>query len=227
MCKSNSKTNYRYIGGGELFDEIIKRQCLTERDAAFIVKQLLSAITYCHSKGVVHRDLKPENILIDSIMKNGQIRVKIIDFGAALFLSPQTKIKDTLGTPYYIAPEVIDGNSNEKCDVWSVGVIMYVLLCGSPPFSGDSDDEILDAVKKGKYSFKGILYDNIGKIWKNISSSAKDLINLMMTYNPEKRISASEAYKHKWFNGKDFNDLTVEETQELISNINHFCVSLN
>ena len=122
-------------------------------------------------------------------MSTGQIRVKVIDFGTALFISPHGTIKETLGTPYYIAPEVIEGNYNEKCDIWSLGVIMFILLCGTPPFSGNDDDEILEAVKKGAYSFKG-------KIWKNISSSAKDLIKLMLTYDPCKRISAADAYKH-------------------------------
>jgi len=120
-----------------------------------VIKQLLSAVTYCHSKGVVHRDLKPENILIDSILKNGLIRIKVIDFGTALFLTPHGSISETLGTPYYIAPEVINGDYNEKCDIWSIGVIMFILLTGNPPFNGNDDEEILFAVRKGKYSLKG------------------------------------------------------------------------
>lgn len=146
----------RFIKGGELFDEIIKRKFLTEQDAMFIIRQILSATMYCHSKGVVHRDLKPENILIDYVAENGRIMIKIIDFGTALFVPPQTKISEMLGTPYYIAPEVITGEYNEKCDVWSIGVILYILLSGSPPFSGEDDDKILEAVKSGAYSFKGI-----------------------------------------------------------------------
>lgn len=138
-----------------MFDEIVKRKYFSERDAAYVIRQLLSAATYCHSKGVVHRDLKPENILIDCILKTGQIRVKVIDFGTALFLAPHGTISETLGTPYYIAPEVIESDYNEKCDIWSIGVIMYILLSGSPPFNGNDDDEILKAVKRGKYSFDG------------------------------------------------------------------------
>lgn len=118
------------------------------------MRQLLSAITYCHSKGIVHRDLKPENILIDSVLKDGKITIKVIDFGAALFIAPHGIISETLGTPYYIAPEVLLENYNEKCDVWSIGVILYILLCGSPPFNGTTDNDIINAVKKGTFDFK-------------------------------------------------------------------------
>lgn len=127
---------------------------MTEQDAAYIIRQVLSAITYCHSKGVVHRDLKPENILIDSIQENGKINIKVIDFGAALFFSPRTKFSETLGTPYYIAPEVLLGNYTEKCDVWSIGVILFIMLSGTAPFNGVTDDDIMNAVKKGTFSFK-------------------------------------------------------------------------
>lgn len=147
----------RFIEGGELFDEIIKRKYMNEQDTAFIVRQILSAITYCHSKGIVHRDLKPENILIDSVTSDGKIYIKVIDFGAALFFSPKVKISETLGTPYYIAPEVLFGEYNEKCDLWSIGVIMFILLSGTAPFSGSTDDDIMESVKVGKYSFKSCL----------------------------------------------------------------------
>lgn len=139
----------------------MKRKHFSEKDAAFVLKQVLSAITYCHSKGVMHRDLKPENVLIETISAEGQINIKVIDFGTALFYSPETRLNETLGTPYYVAPEVLIGNYNEKCDCWSIGVIMYILLCGTPPFNGRSDEEIMNAVKKGSYSFssKTILFN--------------------------------------------------------------------
>jgi len=130
---------------------------MNEQDAAYIIRQVLSAITYCHSKGVVHRDLKPENILIDTITQDGHINIKVIDFGAALFFSPKTKISETLGTPYYIAPEVLMGDYNEKCDIWSIGVVLFVLLSGTAPFNGTTDDDIMEAVRIGKYAFKSYL----------------------------------------------------------------------
>eukprot|EP00826_Nyctotherus_ovalis_P041211 TRINITY_DN4122_c0_g2_i4.p2 TRINITY_DN4122_c0_g2~~TRINITY_DN4122_c0_g2_i4.p2 ORF type:complete len:228 (-),score=72.53 TRINITY_DN4122_c0_g2_i4:666-1349(-) len=214
----------RFITGGELFDEIIKRKYMSESDAAHIVKQLLSAVTYCHSRGVVHRDLKPENVLIDSIGADGKINVKVIDFGAALFVPPSVKMVERLGTPYYIAPEVLNGNYNEKCDIWSIGVILYILLSGHPPFNGENDEEIMRAVKQGKYHFKSILPITEGPTWSNVSDAAKDLIRQMLAYDPEKRITAEQAYKHKWFGGKEFSVLTVEKTQELVANINEFYV---
>lgn len=132
----------------------MKRKYLKESDAAYVARQILSAITYCHSKGVVHRDLKPENILIESIQENGKINIKIIDFGTALFVSPEAKMKETLGTPYYIAPEVLIGSYTEKCDIWSIGVILFIMLSGTAPFNGPTDDDIMKAVKKGQYCFK-------------------------------------------------------------------------
>ena len=130
---------------------------MSEESAAYIIKQLLSAITYCHSRGVVHRDLKPENILIDSVTKDGKINIKVIDFGAALFVPMHTKMSEKLGTPYYIAPEVLAGKYDEKCDIWSIGVIMYILLSGCAPFNGIGDKDIMNNVKKGEYSFKSKL----------------------------------------------------------------------
>ncbi len=143
-----------YIPGGELFDEIIRRKYLSEEDGAYVIKQVLSAVTYCHAKGVVHRDLKPENILIDSVSSEGKINVKVIDFGTALFFRSETKLRETLGTPYYIAPEVLLDTYNEKCDVWSIGVILFVLLSGTAPFNGVGDDDILESVKRGAFAFK-------------------------------------------------------------------------
>jgi len=200
-----------------LFEEIIKRKHLSEKNSAFILRQVLSAITYCHSKGVVHRDLKPENVLIDSIQENGLINVKIIDFGTALFFSKDTEINETLGTPYYVAPEVLLGNYTEKCDIKSIGVIMYILLCGSPPFNGKSDEEIMNAVKKGAYSFKN-------KVWESISPEAKDLIKQMLAYNPEERISAINAYANSWIQSKEFKEVSEEKTKEIMSNMGKFIV---
>ncbi len=132
-----------------------------EEDAAYIIRQILSAITYCHSKGVVHRDLKPENILIDSSSEGGKMNIKIIDFGTALFFTPEVKLRGTMGTPYYIAPEVLLGNYTEKCDVWSIGVILFVLLSGTAPFNGATDDDILTSVKTGKYAFRSTYFSSL------------------------------------------------------------------
>ena len=137
--------------GGELFDEIVSRTRFGERDAANVIKQLISAISYCHSKKVCHRDLKPENILIDN---KESLTIKLIDFGTSQRFEDEEKMELVLGTAYYIAPEVLKGEYDEKCDVWSIGVILYILLSGEPPFPGGDDKEILRSVIQGKYSFK-------------------------------------------------------------------------
>ena len=136
--------------GGELFDEILARNRFEEKDAAPIMKQLLSAINYCHKKNVCHRDLKPENVLLDSKDKQ---TIKVIDFGTSQVFANEEKMELVLGTAYYIAPEILSGKYDEKCDMWSIGVILYILLSGEPPFSGTTDADIIAKVKKGKYNF--------------------------------------------------------------------------
>jgi len=123
--------------GGELFDEIVARGKFSEKDAALLMKQVLSCINYCHSNKIVHRDLKPENILLEQNKEFDQI--KIIDFGTSLVFDENKKLDEKLGTPYYIAPEVLAKNYGPKCDIWSCGVITYITLSGIPPFNGASD----------------------------------------------------------------------------------------
>lgn len=120
--------------GGELFDEILQRGKFSERDAAVLMKQVLSCINYCHQANIVHRDLKPENILLEQNKEFDQI--KIIDFGTSLVYDPNRNLDEKLGTPYYIAPEVLNKSYNHKCDIWSCGVITFILLSGIPPFNG-------------------------------------------------------------------------------------------
>lgn len=174
--------------GGELFEMIIKRMHLEEQEAAYIMHQLLSAVAYCHNCNIVHRDLKPENLLLTS---KSNFNIKIIDFGTAQIFDKQQAITTKLGTPYYIAPEVLNKSYDSKCDVWSAGVILYILLCGYPPFNGKKDADIIKKVKKGTYNFAG---DN----WMNVSKEAKDLITKMLEYNPKDRCTALEALNHPW-----------------------------
>jgi len=186
--------NYYYLimefcTGGELFDRIQAMHSFTEKIAAEYMKQILSAVVYCHSKGIVHRDLKPENLLLDS--KGLDARLKVIDFGTSKKFSAGVKMTQKFGTAYYIAPEVLNKNYDEKCDVWSCGVIMYILLCGYPPFGGANDREILQKVKLGRYKFDE-------EDWGKISEDAKNLIKKMLTFNPTDRISAREALNDKW-----------------------------
>lgn len=179
-----------YCSGGELFERIKEVSPFSEKVAAQYMKQILSAISYCHINNICHRDLKPENILFDS--KSPSSQLKVIDFGASTRFDPNQKLTRRIGTPFYVAPEILNKQPyDEKCDVWSLGVIMYVLLCGYPPFWGTTESEIYDKVKKGKFEFAK-------EDWEMISEDAKKLITKMLEYNPVERISATEAYAHPW-----------------------------
>lgn len=144
--------------GGELFNEIVTKVQFTENEAASIVQQILLAISFCHDKGIVHRDLKPENVLIDKELNN---TLKIIDFSNSVTIKPGDILNVTHGTSYYIAPEVLSKKYTEKCDVWSIGVILYILLSGKPPFDGDNDEEITEQVKIGNVNLKGDVWNEI------------------------------------------------------------------
>lgn len=171
--------------GGELFDKIVEKEYFDEEYAARIFKQILKSINYCHGQNIAHRDLKPENFLFDSQDEDSDI--KVIDFGLSKICHSKNvgkieKMKTRAGTPYYISPEVLAGNYDKACDLWSAGCILYILLCGYPPFFGDDDQEILRAVVKGTFDFDG-------EEWDDVSKEAKDLIKKLIT-KPEKRLTA-------------------------------------
>jgi calcium-dependent protein kinase len=188
-----------FISGGDLYDTITKWNDYNEYKACYIMHQIISAVLYLHSKNIVHRDLKPENILIEGIDTDSNkefFNVKLIDFGTSNYLKENSKFSVKMGTPYYIAPEVIKKKYNEKCDLWSCGVIMYVLLTGHPPFNGIDTDEIFKQVLEKKIDFSCIEL-------KNFSFEAKDLLKKLLTVDPNQRISAEEAIEHDWFSKMD------------------------
>ena len=182
-----------YIRGEELFNKIQEVYRFSEEDAAIIIKSVLQAITYCHSRGIIHRDLKPENILIPTgSSKIDYTLLKIIDLGASVLKKDDGKISFRFGTPYYIAPEVLQESYNEKCDVWSIGVILYLLLIGQAPFDGDDDDIICQKIISEEIDF-----DNNNKI-KELSREAVDFMKKLLEKNPDKRISSAQALEHIW-----------------------------
>ena len=207
--------------GGELFDKIVDVKHFSESVACNIMRQLLSAMAYCHEKGIIHRDLKPENILIESSEEKDKefFHIKIIDFGTCEILKKK-KLTEQIGTSFYIAPEVIKNSYNEKCDLWSCGVILYILLCGSPPFYGKNEKEIFRKILDGNFTFRQ-------KIWNKISTEAKNLVLKLLQVNPTKRISAQEALEDVWFQ-KNFKINTLENNQNsnsyniFIKNITEF-----
>ncbi|CAD8207367.1 unnamed protein product [Paramecium pentaurelia] len=182
--------------GGELFDTIIEKGHFTEKEAQQTFLQIMQAIHYCHTHGICHRDLKPENFLL--LNKTIDAPIKVIDFGLSVLfhdshyktVDGKTQMKSKAGTPYYISPEVLDGKYDELCDVWSAGVILYILLTGLPPFNGRTDAEILKAVKSGVYKLDIPQFNGV-------SNDVKDLIQKMLT-KPDQRLTAGQVLQHPW-----------------------------
>ena len=179
--------------GGEIFDKIIERiqakQMYSEKDAANIIQQVMSCIQYCHNHNICHRDLKPENLLYLNPGYERDNRIKVIDFG----LSQNTdKLKTKVGTAYYVSPEILKGNYTQLCDIWSAGVILYILLTGDPPFNGASDQIIYNKIMKFDFSFPE-------NKWKHISKEAKDLLQNHMLVPENKRATAKKVLEHTWF----------------------------
>ena len=176
--------------GRDSFNQIVMIEKCKEKKVVSLIAKVLLAIAHCHSRGITHRDLKPENILFEN--NDPDAEIKIIDFGLSGKYAKDEKMHSVLGTPYYVAPEVLKGNYNEKCDVWSIGAMTYLLLCGQYPFNGNSDKEIFDNILYSDITFNSY-------IWNNISSKAKSFVKLCLERNPDKRPSAIKALDHPWF----------------------------
>lgn len=175
--------------GGELFDRIIQRGHYSERKAAELTKIVVGVVEACHSLGVMHRDLKPENFLL--VNKDDDFSLKAIDFGLSVFFKPGQIFTDVVGSPYYVAPEVLLKHYGPEADVWTAGVILYILLSGVPPFWAENQQGIFDAVLKGHIDFNS-------DPWPLISECAKDLIRKMLCMRPSDRLTAHEVLCHPW-----------------------------
>ncbi|KAL2332571.1 hypothetical protein Fmac_020152 [Flemingia macrophylla] len=175
--------------GGELFDRIIQRGHYTERKAAELTRIIVGVVEACHSLGVMHRDLKPENFLL--VNKDDDFSLKAIDFGLSVFFKPGQVFTDVVGSPYYVAPEVLLKHYGPEADVWTAGVILYILLSGVPPFWAETQQGIFDAVLKGHIDFDS-------DPWPLISDSAKDLIRKMLCSRPSERLTAHQVLCHPW-----------------------------
>ncbi|KAJ6246203.1 serine/threonine-protein kinase 17 [Anaeramoeba flamelloides] len=179
-----------YAKGGELFEHLHTKECLTEKETARIITHILLGTKHLHSLGIVHRDLKPENVLLSNDSINSQI--KISDFGLSERISKNGNLNTACGTPYYVAPEIIKRSGyGQHVDLWSIGVIMYVLLSGYTPFYADTIPKLFEKIKKGNIKFPK-------EQWGNISSSAIDLIKQFLVVSVPLRITINEALKHPW-----------------------------
>ncbi|XP_023532474.1 calcium-dependent protein kinase SK5-like [Cucurbita pepo subsp. pepo] len=175
--------------GGELFDRIVRKGHYSEREAAKLIGVIVSVLESCHSLGVMHRDLKPENFLFQSVDEDAALMAT--DFGLSVFYKPGETFSDVVGSPYYVAPDVLRKHYGPKADVWSAGVILYILLSGVPPFCAETEIGIFRQILQGRLDFES-------EPWPGISGSAKDLIRKMLDRNPKRRLTAHEVLCHPW-----------------------------
>lgn len=201
--------------GGELFDAIIDAGTFTESQAASLMKQMVSGISYMHSNSCCHRDLKPENYILPSKCAIDSVQLKLIDFGLSCKCAPGQQLSTKVGTPYYVAPEVLGGKYDMGCDVWSIGVIMYVMLSGYPPFNGRTDEDVLQKVKSGKFNFSSVE-------WTGVSKEAKDLITTMLIMDRKKRVTAEQALGDHWIRDNKPKEGEVKLGTGLVDNLRQF-----
>ncbi|KAG6491607.1 hypothetical protein ZIOFF_046539 [Zingiber officinale] len=175
--------------GGELFDRLIAEGHYTERAAASLLRIIVQIIHTCHALGVMHRDLKPENFLL--LSEDEDAPLKATDFGLSVFFKEGEVFKDIVGSAYYIAPEVLKRSYGPEADIWSIGVMLYIFLCGVPPFWAESEQGIFNAILRGVIDFAS-------DPWPSISPGAKDLVRKMLRLDPKQRLTAFEVLNHPW-----------------------------
>lgn len=185
--------------GGELFNRIVEEESFSERQGAAIMQQVMGGLHYMHRKYVCHRDIKPENLLLCVPGKRWcpveQCVIKIIDFDVAKIFQDGVYMTTSVGTPFYVAPQVLDGQYTHSCDLWSCGVLTYILLCGYPPFSGNDQNELIANIRAGQFYFPE-------EDWDNVSADAKELICMLICMDPNVRLTAAQAMGHAWIKHK-------------------------
>jgi len=185
------------LTGGELFDRIVAKGSFSEKEASELMRSITSAVSYLHSIGIVHRDLKPEHLIYQSPKPDSPIT--ITDFGLAKYRADggKTAMTTACGTPGYVAPEVLKNEPyGKEVDMWSLGVILYILLCGFPPFYHENTQQLYKQIKKGEY-------DMPDPYWTDISDSAKSLVRGLLTVDPKKRLTGKQVLSHPWITGEN------------------------
>mmetsp|Transcript_19588 Transcript_19588/g.45554 ORF Transcript_19588/g.45554 Transcript_19588/m.45554 type:complete len:520 (+) Transcript_19588:208-1767(+) len=202
--------------GGELFDRIVAAGNFSEVQAAVVMQQIFRSCYYMHENKVCHRDIKPENFLFasPSPIDSEDNLLKVIDFGLSCRFTPGQRLTTKAGTACYIAPQCLKGDYDESCDLWSIGVVMYVLLCGYPPFNGRDDASVLKKVKTGKYTFNP-------REWNQISEDAKELVRMLLQMDPTQRITAKQGLAHRWIKEKAPNSNATVQLN-VVENLKEF-----
>jgi serine/threonine protein kinase len=185
--------------GGELFDKIVRKSrrsdcdapCFTENEAARVIYQVLDAVSYMHERDIVHRDIKPENILYKTAEEDSPIQIIDLGYARKHIENVDSPMSSFVGSPYYVAPEVLQNRYDKLCDLWSVGVVAYILLCGYPPMNGPSDAAVLAAIRRGLFVFPF-------KDWHRTSRESRDFIGLLLQKDPRRRLTAWQAMNHPW-----------------------------
>ncbi|XP_012509641.1 PREDICTED: serine/threonine-protein kinase 33 [Propithecus coquereli] len=201
---------------GELKEILNRKGHFSENETRWIIQSLASAIAYLHSNDIVHRDLKLENIMVKSsfIDDNNELNlnIKVTDFGLAVKKQGRSEamLQTTCGTPIYMAPEVINAHDySQQCDIWSIGVIMYILLCGEPPFLASSEDKLFELIRKGELRFED-------PIWDSVSDSAKSVLKQLMKVDPAHRITAKELLDNQWLTGNTLSSVRPTNVLEMM-----------
>ena len=190
----------------QLFQQILEKASFSEKEAKELIKPIVDAIRYCHAQGIMHRDIKPENLLFSS--KDLSVAtLKISDFGLARFVEDDVFATTTCGTPGYVAPEILEQKPYQyECDYWSIGVVLFILLSGCPPFFDEDNFALFEKIKKVDYNFDA-------PTWENVSEEAKDVINRLLVADPAKRMSPDEFLKHPWITGDNQNSTNNVSSQ--------------
>ncbi|CAL8076091.1 unnamed protein product [Calicophoron daubneyi] len=199
---------FEYMAGGELFDYLVNTSVYSEATASEYLHYLLDAVSYCHQRNVIHRDLKPENLLL--VNRSPNTMIKVADFGSAIQLQKDQAARFGIAGSYpYMAPEIVREEPYGKAvDMWSCGVILYILLSGFAPFWNDDHDRLIEQVKAGV-----VIYPS--NVWDSVTDSAVELVKRMLTINPNKRITAAEALEHPWIKHRNVRVSTIHRPQTL------------
>eukprot|EP01117_Protostelium_nocturnum_P007098 TRINITY_DN2544_c0_g1_i1.p1 TRINITY_DN2544_c0_g1~~TRINITY_DN2544_c0_g1_i1.p1 ORF type:complete len:375 (-),score=122.20 TRINITY_DN2544_c0_g1_i1:39-1163(-) len=194
------------MSGGHLLEHIQKRKWYSEKEAGVLMRKIMEGVAYLHKNGVVHRDLKPENLLFSN--RTDELVIKIADFGFARYVPGDGTMTSICGTPAFLAPEIAkEQHYNKSVDIWSLGVVLYIMLSGFPPFSAQTEERLFALICEGKVEFPDVC-------WRKVSSLAKDFVTRLLTVEPAKRLTAEQALRHPWLVGMNTGDQSEKEKEK-------------